>query len=207
MENYSWPDPHPQPDYPLKTKPLPRELVHAVGVVVILWNEIENIHVGILQEMLGYGLDSGAKSFRLGNRVVEPMGNRQRGDLFRGAIAEISFSAEVSAALLAFQSYYDVCLGNRNLVAHSEYIEEEDGALISSYKATPHLSHRYIPDDADFWETTISDMHRVNRFGQDLMDAVFALHSPPPLPEIPPPPRDLLKYLQVHRIEIRQPRS
>lgn len=205
MENYSWPGPRTIPDYLVKTKPLPRELVHAVGVVVIAWNDIEDIHVGILLEMLGFGLATGASS-RLGSRVVDPMGNRQRGDLFRGAVAELAFTTKVTSALLAFQSQYDICLGNRNLIAHSRYIEEEDGILISSYKAIPHLSYRYIPDDTEFWEMTISDMQRVCTFGEDLMDAVF-VPLPSPLPDIPPPPRDLLKLLEVHKIEMRQPQS
>lgn len=206
MENYSWPEPHPVPDYPVTTKPLPRELVHAVGVVIIAWNDIEDVHFGILQEMIGLGVNAGTTAFRLGNRIIEPMGNRQRGDLFRGAIAELPFPDEAVSALLAFQSQCDICLGNRNLIAHSRYIEEVDGALISSYKAIPHLSQRYIPNDAEFWETTISEMHRVSEFGHQLDDALFA-RLPPPLPDTPPPPRDLLRFLEVHKIEPIQPQS
>lgn len=134
------------------------------------------------------------------------MGNRQRGDLFRGAVAEMAFPGNVAAALLAFQSQYDICLGNRNLIAHSRYIEEVDDILISSYKAIPHLSVRYIPDETEFWETTITEMHRVYAFGNDLMDAVFA-GIPLALPDIPPPPRDLLRLLEVHKIELRSPQS
>ncbi|MEY9719306.1 hypothetical protein ABIA22_001796 [Sinorhizobium fredii] len=207
MENYSWPSPRSEPDYPVKTKPLPRELIHAVGVVIIVWNEIEGLQLDILRELLGFGLNSGTLRFRMGSRTLEPMGNRARGDLLRGVISELKMAAPVAAALSAFQSHYDICLGNRNLIAHSEYIEEEQGVLISSYKATPHISGRYIPNDAEFWETTIAEMRRVSDFGFQIVDSVFA-EQPDPLPEIPPQPRDLLKYLQVHRIEpIQDPAS
>ncbi|MEJ1118452.1 hypothetical protein V9K92_08225 [Phyllobacterium sp. CCNWLW109] len=205
MENYSWPSPRTLPDYPVKTKPLPRELIHAVGVVVIAWNEIEETHLDILRGLMGFNV--GSYKFRMGSRILEPMGNRQRGDLLRGLVSEMEIPKATSAMLLAFQSHYDICLGNRNLIAHSQYIEEEHGILISSFKATPHISARYIPDDAEFWELTISDMRRLSDFGAGIVDFAFPLHSPEPLPDIPPPPRDLLRFLEVHKIERLQPQS
>lgn len=204
MKGYSWPSPRTLPNYPLKTTPMPRELVHAVGAVIIAWNDIEDIHSDLLQDLIGFGI-AGPGDFRLGNRIIEPMGNRQRGDLFRGALSEVSLPEDAATALLAFQVHFDICLGNRNLIAHARYHEEDHGILISSYKAIPHISQRYIPDDAEFWETTIEEMSRLYDFGAGLSDSALALHSPLPLPKIPPPPRDLLKHLQVHRIEPRPP--
>ncbi len=201
MENYAWPSPTNLPDYPVKTKPLPRELVHAVGVVVIAWNEIEGLQVDILRGLLGFGVGNGSLLFRIGSRTLEPMGNRARGDLLRGLISELKLPDPVGSALGAFQSYYDICLGNRNLIAHAQYIEEVGGSLISSYKAHPHISYRSIPDDAEFWETTIADMRRVADFGSELEDALFA-RVPEPLPAIPPQPRNLLTFLEVEKIEM-----
>lgn len=200
MQGYSWPTPRIMPDYILKTKPLPRELLHAIGVVIVIWNDIEGVQCGLLRECLGYRLNSSPESFRIGTRIVEPMGNRQRGELLRGAIRELDLPEATSLAIEAFQQRFDICLGNRNLIVHSSYIEEEGFTLISSEKATPHIAYRYMPDDVEFWETTILEMRGVAEFGFNLLDSLSALHSAPALPEIPPMPRDLLKTLELHRV-------
>lgn len=192
MEGYSWPYPLEEAPYPKKTQRLSNELVHAVGAIVIGWNYCEAEHLELTREVCGLGLTSDFNG-RISSRIIKPMSNRQRSDLLRGALSEVDLPPEANASIDAFQSHFDICLQNRNLIVHSNYVEEFGRVEIYSSKSHPNIQYRYLPDDAEFWETTISEFKRLYAFGADLTNEPFdqRIARQAQWPDIPPKPRDL----------------
>jgi len=205
MKSYSWPDPLPRPDYPLKTAPIPREIVHAVGAIVIAWTHCEDIHLEIIKSLTGFGL-FGKNDYRIGSRIFDPMGNRQRNDLLSGLLDETSLAPGWKETIHAFRRQFDACLVNRNLVTHAIFLEEEAAALVVSRKSTPKIQDRYIPIEIAFWEDTIKEIQDLYHFGQAICDGAFS-NAPQPLPVISRDPRNLMTLLPPHIAQKHPPQS
>lgn len=203
MTIYSWPDPLPRPDYPVKTAPIPKEIVHAVGVIVMAWTHCEETHLEIIKGLCGFGM-SGENEYRIGCRIFEPMGNRQRNELLAGLLEEINIRSELKELIQTFRRHFDICLVNRNLVTHAIFVEEMNSAAIISRKSIPNIQDRYIPEDISFWEETINEIHRLYDFGMNIIDCAFA-SEPPPLPARPPEPRNLTRLIPPHIARPHQP--
>jgi len=206
MKEYSWPNPLEEAPWDVKAPKLPRELVHAVGAVVIAWTHCENMQLGILRELSGFGF-GGPSDFRVGSSIFEPMGNRQRSELLAGLIEETNPPEPLKSLLEAFHAQFNTCLTNRNLVAHALFIDEDEGTLIQSSKSHPKIQHRYIPSDAAFWELTIVEIRRLADFGLGILDSPFYRPRLSPWPDIPPKPRNLASILPIHIVERAQLQS
>lgn len=205
MKNYSWPSPFEDNPHSVSAPPLPEEIVHAVGAIVIAWTHCEQIQLDIVQELAGYGL-GGPLNTRVAHRIFEPMGNRQRDEVLMALADELVFPEKLSAAIAAFRVNFNMCLANRNLIAHALFVEEEGGPLISSSKAHPRIQERYIPDDAAFWEETIFEMRRLYEFGLEITNE--PMHNRrEPWPTAPQKPRDLASMLPLHVVERAQSQS
>lgn len=205
MDGYSWPSPFPRTEWPVKAPLLPRELAHAVGTIVIAWNRCEDDHLSIILELAGYG-PSGPLDYRLGKRLFQPLGNRQRSIVLSSLLEEGSFDPQLVTATRAYQKQFDSCLYNRNLIVHAAYFEEEEGPLVTSSKYQPSIRNRHLPDDAPFWEETIAEITRLHRYGFDITNEPIRARKSP-WPAIPPSPRNLADILPARVVERHRPET
>lgn len=205
MSNYSWPSPFAEPEWEVESPPIAREIVHAVGAIAIGWTHCEDIYLGIILDLAGYGFDTQLNA-RAGYRIFHPLGNRQRSEILMALIEEANPPKDLREVLVAFRTHFDICLANRNLVVHASFIEEEVGTYIASKKAHPKISERLIPTEFEFWEERLAEVKRLYKFGGQIIDE--PMRSRKHLwPDIPPAPQNLASILPAQGIVPRQPLS
>ena len=195
MKNYSWPSPFLNEPWADTTPDIPKELVHAVGAVIIAWNESETVQLELLELLLGAN-KLNSQGTRIFERILIPMGIKQRQDLFLGVLDELHLPDFAKQKFKDFLKHFSICQENRNFVVHSDFIPETFGTLIQNRKARPNIHTRFAPVEASFWEKTIEEVKTLNRFGWDIAALLSFSASEDTWPETPPQPRKLTSILE-----------
>jgi len=172
------------------------EHLHAVGVVVAAWNQVETAYQTMIQLIFPHHMKAGIHAFEL-------LGNDQRVKLISAGFSEIATAQELDL-LRSFLKHANICKDYRNVLCHAGYPNQPPGELIvmsngtSKDRSNMKLTRFTVAGIREMADTT----YATAKFGFDLWSAVNLRISNaswlasgvtprflPSLPKSPPQPR------------------
>jgi len=96
--------------------------LHAVGVTIAAWNQIETVHQALIQLIF-------PQHMRAGLHVSELLGYDTKVKLIRTNLADIATKQELEL-LEVFFKHANICKDYRNILCHAEYPNQPPGELI-----------------------------------------------------------------------------
>jgi hypothetical protein len=204
--NKQWPEP--------KYRIAQKEHLHAIGVLVLNYNAFESA----LFDIFVHHLDRHDVPQRLAKKLYFEMQERKRLDFVKVIFSAYERNPHVKVALTKLLKYFEWCADTRNRLVHAKYSPPLFGVENNKLYLAKRVSQRSLK--LHYMQPSLRVLRNAADHIRVGLDCCVSLHfhlklrdtpqeerslalrasalgdpSPPPLPEIPPPPKKLRKSL------------